>query len=352
MDVFFQLTLYLPFLLPRDSKDWGTQPVDYTDGEFQIRIVVLPQEAAKDAPKGVDDMVATPLSGPRDITMFQITSTPHKYFYEAIVVAVRGTVENKDALFTPLARVRFFNAAIEATRRFLNFCRAIARDTEIYFNGPDLSLENPTFGGFPHCEGWFDPETGESVGNEKTNICMGEFVGGRSGIRPVPWERLQSEVRSPSHPRIDVLASLDAQVALVGYDHHKAVLLSAIAVEVAIKSFLRRSGMDDDLLKKLEDSVELSFWEKYFDLLLRLAAQPSLKEKIPSLYKRVEILFRVRNKIAHEGICYLEKNGKGVPLRLRHREVNDLVATASDVIDWVDSLTTPVSQTVTQPSAP
>jgi hypothetical protein len=352
MDVFFQLTLYLPFLLPRDSKDWGAQPVDYTDGEFQIRIVVLPQEAAKDAPKGVDDMVATPASAPPDITMFQITSIPHRYFYEAMVVAVRGTVANKDALFTPLARVRFFNAAIEATRRFLNFCRAIARDTEIYFSGPDLTLENPTFGGFPHCEGWFDPETGASVGNDKTNICMGEFVVGRSGIKPVPWDRLQSEVRSPSQPRIDVLASLDAQVALVGYDHHKAVLLSAIAIEVAIKSFLRRSGMDDELLKKLEDSVELSFWEKYFDLLLRLAAQPSLKEKIPTLYKRVEILFRVRNKIAHEGICYLEKDGKGVPVRLKHREVSDLVATANHVIDWVDSLATPVSPSYAQSSAP
>jgi hypothetical protein len=77
MNVFFQLTLYLPFLLPRNSKDWGNQPLDYVDGEFGIRIVVLPQEAAKKAPKSVENLTATP-SWESDINTWQITSTPHK----------------------------------------------------------------------------------------------------------------------------------------------------------------------------------------------------------------------------------------------------------------------------------
>src|ERR1700687_1024658 len=340
MNVLFEFTLYLPFLLPRDLKDWGSQPLDYVDGEFKIRIVVLPQEAAKKAPESVENLTATPSWASPDISTWQITSTPHKYFYEAMVVAVFGTIDGPEDIPRPITRARFLNAAIEATRRFLNFCRALARDTEIYFTGPDIAPEQPTFASFPHCEGWFDPD-GASLGTDATNFCSGECIGGRSGTKPVPWERVQSAMKSASEPRRDVLAALDSQIALSDYDHHKAVLLSAIAVEVAIKGFLQRTGMDVDLLRKLEDSVELRFWEKYFDLILRLASQPSLQEANPELYKRVEILFRVRNKIAHEGICYLEKNGKGVPIRLRFPQVSELVATGTQVIDWLDSLIAP-----------
>jgi hypothetical protein len=223
----------------------------------------------------------------------------------------------------------------------LNFCRALARDRLIYFTGPDITREHPRFGGFPHCEGWFDPATGASVGPASINFCTGEDVGGRSGINPVPWERVQSATKSPSEPRRDVLAALDSQIAFSDYDHHKAVLLAAIAVEVAIKGFLQRTGMDGELLRKLEGSVELSFWEKYFDLIMRLASQPSLKEANPELYKQVEILFRVRNKIAHEGICYIDKDGKGAPIRLKFHQVSELVATGTNVIDWLDSLIAP-----------
>jgi hypothetical protein len=338
VEVQFQLTLYLPFLLPRDSRDWGSDPIDYSRGDLRIRIVVLRQELAKDAPVGVDDLVATPQGTEPEFTIWQITSTPHKKFYDAIVVLVVGSVEKNEDLVKPVVRARFLNAAIGAARRFLNFCRALARDTEIYFNAPEVVPEYVRFAGFPHCQGWFDPYSGAALGDASTNFCSGEFVAGRSGINSIRWEALREAVQSSGQPPVEVLSLLDATIASANFDDRKAVLLAAISVEVAVKSFLQKTNFDKDQLKKLEDSLEIRFWEKYFDLLLPLAGQPSLKTAAPDLYKQIEVLFRVRNKIAHEGICYLEKDGKGHPMPLKHREIGSLVSAAGHVVDWLDSL--------------
>ena len=347
MEVQFQFTLYLPFLLPRDSKEWGSDPITYSDSDLQIAIVTLSQDKAHDAPRGPDEMTVAriPPGQSPDITAWQITTIPHRYFYDVIVVAVRGLVSKPEDIFKPIMRARFLNAAIEATRRFLGFSRALARDTLIYFTGQEVTPEHLNFIGFPHCENWLDPQSGTILGDDSINFCSGEVVGGRSGINCVPWKDLQSGVQSSRQPPADILALLDAETAAVNFEDSKAVLLAAIAVEVAVKSFLQRTDADKDILKTLEDSLELRFWEKYFHLLLTLAQQPSLKRVMPDLYKQIEILFRVRNKIVHEGICYLERDGQGMPIVLKHREIAGLVDTARNIISWLDTLVLPVART-------
>jgi hypothetical protein len=327
------------FLLPRDSKHCGNEPIEYPDGDLRIEIFVLPQEKAKEALQAPEGMVLTKPDGP-DFATWQITTTPHKHFYDVIAVLVIGSVANQQDILNPIVRAKYFNAAIKAARRFLNFCRALSRDAQIYFNSPDVNPESLVFVGFPHCEGWFDPYSRVQIGTQSTNFCSGEMIGGRTGIESISWDRLRSEVTSANQPPIEILALLDAQIALAHFDDQRAVLLAAVAAEVAIKRFLQRTNLDKDHLKKLEDSLEIAFWEKYYDLLLSLAGQPSLKVAIPELYQQVEVLFRVRNKIAHEGICYLVKDGKSAPIVLKHLQIAGLVSTATNVIDWLGSLTT------------
>jgi len=321
----------------------GFGRVHYRHEDLAIGILVLPQSEAQKAPRGPDELSVSrvPPGAEEEITTWQIMTTPHKYFYEAIVVAVFGSIADPEDVSKPIVRARFMNAAIEAARRFLTFSRALARDTLIYFVGQEVSTEHLHFIGFPHCESWWDLKSGNQLGDETINSCFGEVVGGRSGIEAVPWKKLQSAVQSLSQPPAHILALLDAQTAAVNYEDSKAVLLAAVGVEVAVKSFLQRTDSDKELLRLLEDRLELAFWEKYFHLLLTLVQQPSLKTAMPDLYKRIEILFRVRNTIAHEGICYYEKDDRGIPVVLRNREIWGLLNSARDAIDWLDTLSIP-----------
>jgi hypothetical protein len=190
MDIRFEFTLYLPFLLPRDSKNWGSEGVRYRQRDLEIAILVLPQSEAQNAPTGPEDLTVTRvLPGPQEeIISWQIMTTPHKYFYEVIIVAVFGSIANPEDVFKPIVRTRFLNAAIEAARRFLTFSRALARDTLIYFTGQEVTTEHLHFVGFPHCQSWWDLESGTRLGDDAINSCLGEVVGGRSGIQPVSWE--------------------------------------------------------------------------------------------------------------------------------------------------------------------
>ncbi|MCJ7504323.1 MAG: hypothetical protein MUP80_14875 [Acidobacteriia bacterium] len=336
MKVRFEVKLFLPFLLPRDSKRWGSEPIEYGVGDLKIGIVVLPQEKAAEAPKPPRNLVLTHSEDTGEFPKSQITSTPHMSFYDVLLVAVTGDLHDVADIYKLEVRSRYINTAIKSARRFFHYCRALAKDTEIFFDTPEVKPDNLSIDTFPHCEGWYDSQSGAPIGDNTVNKSYSEFVGARHGLSPVPWHRIRSAVRSEAEPPLHVLLILDARKALARYQDRVAVVLCAVAVEVAAKTYLQGSKLDKDILERLEKGLEQDFCNKYFDLLLRLAGAPSLKEEDATGFRALERLFRVRNKVAHEGIPYFEKDGHGTPVPLDHFEVSDLVATAEKAVDWLE----------------
>ena len=338
MKVRFELKLFLPYLLPRDSKTWGREAFEYERDKFKIGILVLPLDEAKAAPKPPEGFVVKRTDSAEDIPTFQITKAPHTHFYEVLLVVVTGNITERTQIYDNNVRAKFMNTAICETRPFLDFCRALARDTEIFFDTPPVKPDYLTFDGFPHQEGWFDPKTGAPLGDARVNFSTSEFVQGRSGVESAPWHKIRAAVRSGDSPPLHILTLLDTRKALARNDDRQAVLLAAIAVEVGIKSFLQTSRIDQQLLKDLENSFEKEFWKKYFDVLPKLAGVPSLKDANAQLFENVARLFRVRNKIAHEGVAYLMKNQEGKPAILTRQQIAELVENAEKTIDWITSL--------------
>lgn len=338
MKVRFELKVYLPFLLPRDSDRWGREAFEYPWKDLLIGIVVLPPEKAKEAPKPVEDFSAAHSEDTGETQTWQITTTPHKYFYEVLLIAVTGEIQDRSEIYKPEVRVKYLNAAIRAARRFLDFCRGLARDAEIFFHTPEVSPDRLTFEGFPHCEGWYDPATGQAIGNQTINFCESEWIHGRYGCKAVPWHEIRSAVSSQDEPPLYILMLLDSHTALARYDDLKAVLFAAVAVEVAIKTYLQQTTLGKNILKRLENTISESFPNKYFDLLLRLVGASSLREVDPELFKDLDKMFRARNRIAHEGICYLERDASGNPVPLTRLELVQLLDTAEKTIDWIQKL--------------
>ena len=277
LEIRLEFILYLPFLLRRHRSDWGSRAIRYVVGEFRLAILVLPQSEATKAPRSPDGLTATrtPTEMEPNINTWQVVQTPHTNFYEAMVIAVFGDVKSASDVLDNSVRAKFLNAAIAGARRFLTFCRALAEDTLIHFIGQEVTPENLHFAGFPYCESWWHALTQERLGDDKINCCYGEFLTGRSGVKPVPWQEVRKAVESGSEPRPDVLAMLDAESASLNVEDSKAVFMAAISIEVAVKTFLQNTSFDKQILKTLENCLEVSFAGEIFPLTYE-AGKPAL----------------------------------------------------------------------------
>jgi hypothetical protein len=126
---------------------------------------------------------------------------------------------------------------------------------------------------------------------------------------------------------------LDAEVAMARWDDRKSVLFAAVAVEVAVRVFLSGKNASEEVTR----ARKTGFVEKYFDLLPRSNGLPSLKDAAPNIYMQVQSLFKVRNNIAHEGICYEHMDSNGRPDRLSRSETAQLIDAARKAVAWVDA---------------
>jgi hypothetical protein len=109
----------------------------------------------------------------------------------------------------------------------------------------------------------------------------------------------------------------DATVAIHAHQMRQAILGLAMACEVALKSFVHEYGGSKDKLYTyvVEKDRELSIFDYLNDVMRCLTGRPikdvlAAKGKIDA-YRKLENLFKARNKVAHEGRGYLaESNGK------------------------------------------
>lgn len=132
----------------------------------------------------------------------------------------------------------------------------------------------------------------------------------------------------------------DARFAL--WDPHenpdvsRGVLLAAIAGEVKVKKTLRAKVEADrlpllDLL--LDNPREVTLQARYlFDRVAKVITGKSLRKDDHGLYKRVERLFEMRNRLAHYGETPDSKEGV------------DCIAAMGQAFAWLDSLSSPESK--------
>jgi hypothetical protein len=107
----------------------------------------------------------------------------------------------------------------------------------------------------------------------------------------------------------------------------RAVLFAALACELAVKETLRETA-EGEVRALLE--LVLEHPRDYSLAAAELFAKPmqaitgrSLRDEDRALWKRVDVLFRERNRVAHKGA------------RLSHREARELVASAVEAIEWL-----------------
>jgi hypothetical protein len=333
LNVRLELTFFLPCLLPKD-KSWRNEPIFFETESLRVGILVLPESRAANAPKPVEGFSVQNVDDP-GVGIFQITTNPFRHFYEALSVAVFGQIAGQ--LPDEGERARFINAGITTASKFINLCKVLVRDEQISFPVPKVSPQSPHLDGLPYCETWFDNATGMKLADENLDHCYSQYIYGKYSPLSVKWDDLLDACKSKPDAPIDILMLLEAKSAFIAGDDRKSILFAAMAVEISSSLLLRRRLTDQRLLKQLE-TMDIAVWERYLDAMLKIAGLPSLKDSDSDLFSKAGIVFRVRNKIAHEGIAYLEKDSAGQPKHLSRRDVWPLILTAERVIDWLGKI--------------
>jgi hypothetical protein len=331
----FEFTLFLPFLLPRDSESWGSEPVWCTCGDLVAGILVRPRETVRDRPKSIDDVSVERRDG-EELIGYQIISRPHTDFYESVAAIVVGMIENASDVQRADVQARYRNAAILMVRRFLGWCRSLASDTEIFFYSPEVTPEYSRFVGFPHYENWYDAETDRRIGDGTVNFAAGEDIVGRTGGVGIPWRTIRQSLESNGEPLVDSQLILDSQTALARQDDRKSIVFSAVAIEVACKRFLFVLRRWKRIRGQLKWPKGQGFADRYLDWLPRLANLPSLGDTNPALFGRMKSLFKVRNNIVHEGTCHELVDSGGTPVRLSRASAVELVTAAREAVAWIN----------------
>lgn len=334
-----ELTFYLPYRLPRESKSWGTDILFTEINGLQSGIMALPRGAADQPPKNPDGLTIQTLSSDGtpihdDMSQSQPMLNQYTRFYDAVVAVIIGELDGDSP--NTKEREKFLNAGIAAASRFIHFCKVLSRDDLIFFNTPPVG-SNLHIEGFPYSENWFDADSNQLLGPPTLNSSYSQSVGVRHGMNPIPWNLLKAAYQSSEPPRIDILLLLESRSAFMNADDRKAVLFAAMAAEISAFVLIEQKLADKSLRKQLY-TMDLEVWEKLFDALPKVMGLPSLKKENSTLFTQLSRLFRARNKIAHEGLCYIDRNDLQQPILLTRSQIWDLISVAEKVIDWVISL--------------
>lgn len=80
MNVRLELTLFLPFLLPKDNS-WRDEPIQFEAESLKVGILVLPEARAADAPKALDSLNVERIENPSagDNTALPVTQVGSRF---------------------------------------------------------------------------------------------------------------------------------------------------------------------------------------------------------------------------------------------------------------------------------
>lgn len=251
---------------------------DWTTGLGEIQI-----EVSRNEPDSPPDVIVTP-EGMRDLTLQGEYLRPKQGEYKA--------------------------AAREIANRILRFFQ--------YSLSTPLVRQISTWDQALHAATWWDANGREVRGDV---IFVAEPLPGRRGemgvrrLTPTELPELQAFVSNPIEPSLTLTLLSDAQTAWFEGSLRRSVLELAICTEVMVKRrFFAGDSPVGAAFDYLEDRAKVSV--RVLDLVDSVAQEAfgkSYKAEDPDNHKRIDHLFRCRNKIAHRGeLSFRDDSGKTV----------------------------------------
>jgi hypothetical protein len=253
----------------------------------------------------------------------------------ADVSAATATIDNPDALGRAVEAIdRARDVASQVVTAFVAWVRATTRMTDLA-----LSSEVPPLAGPVRA---FEVGTGLqfNVGPSTRSVVFARDPAGKYSLTAADWEEIIESVnRGDEAPVAETLLADAEYYARHGIrDFRRAVLMAAIACEVKVKAILRDLATDAQrsLVEfALESPREITITAAggLFDKLMLVTLGRSLRQDNRQLFRDIEALYRVRNRIAHGGLMPDEA------------EAGRVVRAARQSFIWLDSL--PPSRAVT-----
>lgn len=150
------------------------------------------------------------------------------------------------------------------------------------------------------------------------------------------WNQIGEDLENAIQPPLEDQLLLDAMYFRVLNDRVKAVLMAAIASEVAIRRCISQlGGRKDGIYSYLVDKAPSIKIVDYISEIMQVLNGHNFKKEQPDTFKKITDLFTARNKIAHHGEIGVSEPAKNTNIR----DVAGLIAASDSLIQWLHSLT-------------
>lgn len=249
----------------------------------------------------------------------------------ADVSAATAKIDNPDALGRAVEAIdRARDVASQVVTGFVAWVRATTRLTDLA-----LSSEVPPLAGPVRA---FEADTGIQfkVGPSIRSVSVGRDPAGKYSLTAADLEEIVERVnRGDEAPVAEtLLADAEHYARHAVHDFRRAVLMAAIACEVKVKAVLRSRATDAqrslvDFALENPREITITAAGGLFDKLMLATLRRSLRQDDRQLFRDIEALYTVRNRIAHGGLMPDEA------------EAGRVVRAARRCFVWLDSLPQP-----------
>lgn len=189
---------------------------------------------------------------------------------------------------------------------------------------------------------WYNAR-GEDLGPSRVAVAQPvPGIRGELGVQKLTQDRLPDlaqYLNASDEPPLELALLSDAQTAWFEDSLRRTVLELAICAEVMVKRrFFAAASPAGAAFDYLEDRSKVSV--RVLELLDPIAAEAfarSYRTEFPDHYKRIDFLFRCRNKIAHRGeLTYRDDSGQSH--QATKTEVAEWWASVAHLRTWLGSL--------------
>lgn len=330
---------YFPYVLPR-GEDWSSQPFGVDLGRFVVGIHPRTSDELL-FPDAIDKTLSSMelhLERVEPPTSRMRTSVADRAL-DRIQVRVDSDLSSTDEAQQSKVQDQFLEAAIRACNLFLEHCRIIARSPFVTGVERHYHLKTQRYIVLtPYTVTWFEGEKGKGLpvypGNVNGQASSGAIASPERGTASM--QAIFESMQRSREPSLPLALLLDAEAAVRTLRIREAIIALASACEVSSDQYLQRLGKIDDSGVERILSKRISFAEKRFHRITDYLSGRSLQREIPHVYRRIENLYRTRNKVAHEGRAYFEEGGQTINVD------QELTATfleaAEKTIPWIGGI--------------
>lgn len=329
--------IYLEYLLPRDDT-WTTLDAGVQiDTDAGFRAILRPRGDREDLyPEDIDRTLSTlglKLS-PLGVLDAEINLRVADRVMDRVEVTL--TLQLDDGCDWAEETDRAVGRAAEITDGFLAHCRVAARSPFVRPLARGWRQQDRRFYVMaPNTVAWFDAGTGEPLpvlNGVNARASSGAVLSPVTGT--VSTALLSKSLQSGQEPPVVESLLVDAQANVNGNELREAVLALASALEVASNLHMNRSGAKGtQAVKDALGRSRISFAERRFHLLTTALEGRSLADDDPGTFADVEVTYRARNALMHDGRF-------GTDLATlrgedRAQRIQELIASAYRVVAWL-----------------